>query len=87
MNHSSKFQAVRRLLLEEWDPVGVRDIAAAQDEYDQYVPAIVALLERHASEDEIARRLGDVATLEMGLSEVLERDLAVARSLARLQLT
>jgi len=36
--------AVGKILLNDWDPVGVRDVAAAQDEYDQYVDPIVQMV-------------------------------------------
>lgn len=86
MDYSSKLRAVRRLLLDEWDPIGVRDVPVAQDEYDQYLPAILVLLEQRASVEEIAQRLSDVVTLDMGLAELADRDLAVARRLALLRL-
>ncbi len=30
--------AIRKILMEEWDPIGVSDIPEAQDEYDSYIP-------------------------------------------------
>lgn len=80
-------QAIRGVLLAEWDPIGVRDVATAQDEYDSYLPAILRLLERGASSTELAKYLGDVATIAMGLVEVRDRDLATAETLLRLRLT
>lgn len=87
MDYRSKLQSIRSLLLAEWDPIGVRDEAMAQDEYDQYLPTILDLLERRASATEVAGYLGDVATLEMGLVEAEDRDRAAAESLLRLRLT
>lgn len=40
------FLAVRQILLKEWDPLGVGDVPAAEDEYDRIVPALVSMLER-----------------------------------------
>lgn len=86
MDYRGKLQSIRALLLAEWDPIGVRDEAAIQDEYDQYLPAILGLLERRAPIAEVAGYLTGVATTEMGLVDVEERDRAVAESLLRLPL-
>lgn len=83
--HGEKARLVRAILLKQWDPIGVRDYPAAHDEYDQYLPAILNLLENGATIMEIARHLGSIVSSEMGLVELPERDLAVARSLLRLR--
>lgn len=31
---------LRRILMEEWDPIGVRGVPEAADEYDSYLPQI-----------------------------------------------
>ncbi len=31
------FDAIRPILLKEWDPIGVSEIKGAQDEYNSYV--------------------------------------------------
>ncbi len=33
-------ESIRQVLLREWDPIGVRDVAEAQDEYDGYVGGV-----------------------------------------------
>ena len=40
--------AIRRVLLDEWDPMGVRDDPERQDAYDGYALAIYGLLARGA---------------------------------------
>ena len=53
---------VRRILLDNWDPLGVRDIPAAEDEYDTQVDAIVSMIGNHrASFEELRRYLDDEA--------------------------
>ena len=58
------FDDVRHILLAEWDPIGIRDEPAAEDEYDAYATEIVSLIERGATAAQIADRLlqieGDV---------------------------
>lgn len=70
MRHSDKIAAIRTVLLESWDPIGVNDVSAAQDEYDAYLPAILQLLERHVPAADLATHLTDIATRDMGLVAV-----------------
>lgn len=57
MKNAPFHRSIRKILLTEWDPIGVRDVAAAQDEYDAYVDAIAAALVADASIDELATHL------------------------------
>lgn len=62
-------QRVRAVLMEHWDPIGVRGIPAASDEYDRYVGEVyVMLMDHRASEGEIEQYLYDTATDYMGLT-------------------
>jgi hypothetical protein len=59
---------IRQVLMEEWDPIGVREFPEAYDEYDSYVGEVYTLLmERRASQDEIADFLYRVAIERMSL--------------------
>ena len=51
--------SIRKLLMPEWDPIGVADIPEAQDEYDSYIPGIYRLLREHADLAAIASYLND----------------------------
>jgi len=77
-------ERVGALLLEQWDPIGVRDIPAAHDEYDAYVGEIVALLKRRATAANLATVLVRIQAEDMGLKP--DRGLAerVAAALLRL---
>jgi hypothetical protein len=60
---------VRQVLMEHWDPIGVRDSPEASDEYDTYVGEVyVMLMDHRASEDAINAYLFSTATGDMGLS-------------------
>lgn len=48
---------IRRILLQYWDPIGIRDEPNAQDEYDGYLGGIYELLVRDASDKEISNHL------------------------------
>jgi hypothetical protein len=58
---------VREILLRHWDPIGIADMAAARDEYDQYVKPIAAMLIAGASLEKLSRRLVKIETDSMGL--------------------
>src|ERR1700722_5917786 len=60
---------VRQILMENWDPIGVRDAPEASDEYDSYVSEVyVMLMDHRASETAISAYLYTTATEHMGLS-------------------
>ena len=59
--------AIRQILLQDWDPIGVRDAPTAQDEYDGYVGGIYRLLASAASPEAVAKHLGAIETEQMGL--------------------
>ena len=78
---------IRRVLLEEWDPIGVLDEPMAHDEYDSYLRHIYDLLARDASDLQIANHLNQPETVSMGISKrSLEKLLSVANSLKAIAL-
>ncbi|MDK9356114.1 hypothetical protein [Lelliottia wanjuensis] len=38
------YEKVRTVLLHEWDPIGIKDLTEADDEYDAYVQPICEML-------------------------------------------
>ncbi|WP_435639944.1 hypothetical protein [Micavibrio aeruginosavorus] len=58
---------IQKILLNEWDPIGIRDIAEAQDEYDSYVPDICEMISSQKTQSEILDFLWNVETEHMGL--------------------
>ena len=72
--------AIREVLLKQWDPIGVADESAAQDEYDSYVGGVYNLLSKGAAADEVAAHLAKVQRETMGLPASLSglRTVAVA---------
>ena len=60
-------ESIRQVLLREWDPIGVRDVAEAQDEYDGYVGGVYRLLASDSSTLVIAEHLARIQTEAMGL--------------------
>ena len=60
-------EAIRRALLQDWDPIGVGESPEAQDEYDSYVPAVYRLLITRRPEHEVFAYLWRLETEHMGL--------------------
>ena len=59
--------AIREILLRDWDPIEVGDVAEAQDEYDSYIPGIYGRLIHRISEQELFDHLWQIETQHMGL--------------------
>ncbi|MDU6412119.1 MAG: hypothetical protein E6560_14300 [Yersiniaceae bacterium] len=83
MNNEMLYKAVKSILLNEWDPIGINEFEEAHDEYDAYIPPICNMLAQRKSTAEIYTYLR-WAIDAMGLDgdEVAER--AVAEKLATL---
>ena len=64
-----QYEAVKRLLWEEWDPIGVRSLGGPDDEYDSYALEVWAMIQRSTPAPEIATYLADLETGRIGLSE------------------
>lgn len=58
---------IQKMLLEDWDPIGVNEFSNALDEYDGYVAEITALVCSRASEQEMFKQLWTLETGHMGL--------------------
>jgi hypothetical protein len=61
-------EAIRLVLLRDWDPIGVRDVPEAQDEYDGYVSGVYRLLVSGATLSELAEHLLQIERESMRLS-------------------
>lgn len=75
---------LRTILMEEWDPIGVRGEPNAADEYDDYLGPLSARLREGRSADVIAGYLTEVEEDRMGLGEsaaARERNQALATRL------
>lgn len=59
---------IREVLMKYWDPIGVKDIPEAQDEYDSYVGGIYRKLVSGVSDEDLIDHLNTVESESMGLS-------------------
>jgi hypothetical protein len=78
-------EAIRNVLLREWDPIGVADEPNAQDEYDGYVHEIHGMLVRHEPRPTLVDHLWWVENRHMGLFGDRTRTEAVADRLIGLR--
>ena len=84
-------QEINRILLREWDPIGVQESARAREEYESYAPSVHRMLLDGASEEEIAGHLQSIEVERMGLTgrdpdEIHAHLLEVAASLKAVDL-
>jgi hypothetical protein len=73
--------ALRTVLINEWDPIGVRSKRAARDEYDAYIPGIIRLLQAGADHGKLTQHLQHTEVVNMGLRGDVERNGRVANKI------
>jgi hypothetical protein len=66
---------IRHILMDKWDPIGVKDEPMAADEYDRYIGDIFELLKRSATDEEIIDHLVYLETERMGLYDIERKPL------------
>ena len=59
--------AIRHVLMEKWDPIGVADEPMAWDEYDRYIGGVFELLQENGSREAIEIYLRNIEVQRMGL--------------------
>ena len=69
-------ERIERALLEQWDPLGVASAPGDHPEYQSYAHEVYNLLARGASDVQIARFLHRAEDGELGVPELVSRDLA-----------
>ncbi|MEG6507505.1 hypothetical protein V6C03_00805 [Methyloligella sp. 2.7D] len=72
------------ILREDWDPIGIRDVPAASDEYDDYAPGLAAKLLSGASLQELTEALLRIETESIGLEGDRARAAEIAAKLTML---
>ncbi|WP_277981526.1 hypothetical protein [Sphingomonas phyllosphaerae] len=67
-----------------WDPIGVRRIEEAADEYDGYAPCLLEMLRADAPAAQIAEYLSTVVRDRMELPAEPDRDMDLASMLQQM---
>jgi hypothetical protein len=87
-NHLSEWKthvdAIRQILLLEWDPIGGGSGLIPADEYDGYIPVIYRLMQEHVGVEALARHLSHIERERIGMTPSNERNLEVAKNLMAL---
>jgi hypothetical protein len=60
--------AIRHVLMDVWDPIGIKEEPNAQDEYDGYLGGVYELLVSGASDESIEDYLWRIVTERMELT-------------------
>lgn len=79
-----RLQTVEVVLHWVWDPIGVRGIPEARDEYDGYALTVLGMLQRGSIFTEVADFLTSVEKDWMGLTPASARNAEVAELLLKL---
>jgi len=74
----SKLEALRGLLLLEWDPLGLSGRGGAESHYDPYAIHVLEMLTAGADVATIASYLNLIVTSELSLTGNIEIDRAIA---------
>ena len=59
---------IRDILMDDWDPIGIKQFTDHVDEYDSYIPKIYSLLIHRKTQVEMCDYLWWAGTENMGLS-------------------
>ncbi|AXY60518.1 MULTISPECIES: hypothetical protein [Acinetobacter] len=77
--------AINRILLKEWDPLGIKNRPFMRDEYEEYLPRIFELLCENAESSDIFEYLWRVETKVLELQGDKTHTLNIAKALKQLQ--
>jgi len=79
------YEAIRTVLVRDWDPIGIANEPQLRDEYDAYLAPVYRILVGTRSEDDLAECLRKIERDEIGIGPAdLNQLLPVARKLLAL---
>jgi len=79
---------IRHVLMDVWDPIGVKDEPNAQDEYDGYIGRLYELLVGHADDVQLIDYLHWAVHDHMGLDTASRPDMeATVEALRKIPVT
>jgi hypothetical protein len=81
MHKHDMFEAVRLILVRDWDPIGIGGEPAAADEYDGYAAAIVSMIGAGTQTEGLANYLLSVERDRMQFPGDAARSVRVAAQL------
>lgn len=75
------YNFIDKLLIKEWDPIGVYGVPEARDEYHGYLPVVFGKAIKNETEKEIAEYLEKIETENMGLQSSGVNNLNIAKKI------
>jgi hypothetical protein len=75
---------MRHVLLNTWDPIGIKEFPGAQDEYDGYIGKLFDLLANGAPDSDLVDYLSWAVNEHMGLSGSRENMLPTVAELRKI---
>jgi hypothetical protein len=66
---------IRKVLMEEWDPISVNDTPEAADEYDLYIGGVYELRAQEASQSSVEDHVRRIEVERMGMIDVASEPL------------
>jgi hypothetical protein len=61
------YDAIRQVLVRDWDPMGIKETDCPTDEYDSYIPRVYRILVGSRSEEDLADCLHRIERDEIGV--------------------
>ncbi|MBO9666023.1 MAG: hypothetical protein J7501_04360 [Bdellovibrio sp.] len=77
---------VKNILMNDWDPIGIKANAKAKAEYDQYALRIVGMLYNGTTLDKLVKYLDSVVTEDLGLPSNRNKSIEVSKKLLAINL-
>ena len=84
MSDDTSLRMIQIALHWAWDPIGIRGLEEAADEYDMYAPRVLEMLKTDAPVEQIADYLTNVVRDRMELPARPERDVDVSSMLQQM---
>lgn len=79
-------EEVKNILMNDWDPIGVKNNPNAKAEYDQYALRIVGMLYNGTTQDSLTDYLESIVTEDLGLSPNKSLSIDISKKLLALKL-
>jgi hypothetical protein len=74
---------LKALLMQYWDPIGVKGASSARDEYDSYLGQLANVLRNGADATAVAEHLAEIQTRRMGLPSTAGQLMMAGRVIVR----
>jgi hypothetical protein len=77
---------IRQVLVNVWDPIGIKDVPEAQGEYDAYIEGVFDLLNKRAIEEDITAYLWKVIEERIHIHPARGATQEAAKALQRIRI-